>query len=118
MENAIIKTDFAEIEKDIEKLNKIYPNANHASRDRYYALYNSIYERLLELEKSGEIIIEPGKKGLAYLRELLMNDGPEFSYIIIFWHKDNDAVKYKIGVCIRGLPKCKPVEKSEFREIT
>ncbi len=50
-----------------------------------------------------------GKKGLGYLHELLMNDGPEFSYTIVFWNKDDDTKKYKIGVCIRGLPICKPV---------
>ena len=74
------------------------------------ALYKSIYERLLELEKDGEIVREPGKKGLGYLHELLMNDGPEFCYTIVFWHKNESARKYKIGVCIRGLPICKPYE--------
>ena len=41
--------------------------------------------------------------------ELLINDGPEFSCTIIFWDKNNAAKKYKIGVCIRGIPICKPV---------
>ena len=102
-------TDFKTLENDIAQLNKINPNANYTSRDRYKALYNSIYERLLEMEKDGEIILEPGKKGLGYLHELLMNDGPEFSYTIIFWNKRDNTKKYKIGVCIRGLPICKGV---------
>lgn len=102
--------DFENLENDIERLNKINPNANHASRDRYCALYNSIYERLLEMEKAGEIVLEPRKKGLGYLHELLMNDGPEFCYTIVFRHKNESARKYKIGVCIRGLPICKPYE--------
>ncbi|MCR5357097.1 MAG: hypothetical protein K6E63_06805 [Lachnospiraceae bacterium] len=55
-------TDFETLEKDIEKLNRININANYASRDRYYALYSSIYERLLEMENDGEIVLEPGKK--------------------------------------------------------
>ena len=102
--------DFESLEKDIERLNKINVNANYTSRDRYYSLYDSIYERLLEMESRGEIELEPGKKGLGYLHELLINDGPEFSYTIVFRKKDNSARKYKIGVCIRGLPICKPVE--------
>ena len=101
--------DFEILEKDIEQLNMINVNANYTSRDRYHALYNSIYERLLDMEKDGEIVPEPGKKGLGYLRELLMNDGPEFSYTIVFRSKDDDTKKYKIGVCIRGLPICKRV---------
>ena len=102
--------DFKVLENDIAQLNRINPNANYTSRDRYYALYNSIYERLLGMEKDGEIVLEPGKKGLGYLHELLMNDGPEFCYTIVFWHKNASARKYKIGVCIRGLPICKPYE--------
>ena len=103
--------DFETLEKDIAQLNKINIDANYTSRDRYYRLYGSIYERLLEMENDGWIVREPGKKGLGYLRELLMNDGPEFSYTIVFWEKGNADRKYKIGVCIRGLPICKPFEQ-------
>ena len=45
-----------------------------------------------------------------YLRELVTNDGPEFSYTVVFWEKNRSLRKYKIGVCIWGLPICKPVE--------
>ena len=102
--------DFETLEKDIVQLNRIHPNANHASRDRYYDLYRSIYENLLEMERDGKIVLEPGKKGLSYLHELLMNDGPEFCYTILFWEKGHAEKKYKVGVCIRGLPICKPAE--------
>ncbi len=103
--------DFEALEEDITQLNRIKPNANYASRDRYKDLYKSIYERQLEMENSGRIELETGKKGLAYLQELLLNDGPEFCYTIVFWEKGHAGKKYKIGVCIRGLPICKPVEE-------
>ncbi len=102
--------DFDALEKEIEQLNRINVKANYTSRDRYYRLYDSIYESLLEMEKNGQISIEAGSKGLGYLRELLVNDGPEFSYTVVFWEKNNAAKKYKIGVCIRGLPICKMAE--------
>ncbi len=102
--------EFEELEKDIAQLNRIHVNANYAARDRYHKLYESIYERLLQMEKDGRLVLEPGKKGLGYLRELLLNDGPEFCYTIEFREKDHTARKYRIGVCIRGLPICKPVE--------
>jgi hypothetical protein len=101
--------DFSDLEKKIEQLNRINTRANYTSRDRYYSLYNSIYESLLELYDNEQISIEHGSKGLSYLRELLVKDGPEFSYTVVFWEKNNAARKYKIGVCIRGLPICKPV---------
>ena len=102
--------DFNTLEKEIEQLNRINTKANYTSRDRYYSQYSSIYEALLEMDKNGLISIEEGSKGLGYLRELLENDGPEFSYTVIFWEKNNPSKKYKIGVCIRGIPICKPVE--------
>lgn len=102
--------DFKTLEEEIATLNKINIKANYTSRDRYYSLYSSIYESLLEMDKAGLITIEEGSKGLNYLRELLNNDGPEFSYTVVFWEKNNPVKKYKIGVCIRGIPICKPVE--------
>ena len=81
--------DFNTLEKEIEQLNRINTRANYTSRDRYYSLYNSIYENLLEMEKADRISIETGSKGLGYLRELLVNDGPEFSYTVVFWEKNN-----------------------------
>ena len=99
--------DFETIENEIEQLNGMNPRANYARRRRYSELYNSIYASLLEMEKDGSIVLEPGKKGLGYLRELLINDGPEYSYTIIFWKREDPSRKYKIGVCIRGLPICK-----------
>ena len=102
------KAEFIALEKDIEQLNKINVKANYTSRDRYLSLYQSIYERLLEMDKKGEIVLEPGTKGLGYLQELLINDGPEFSYIIRFWRRGRKGKRYRIGVCVRGLPICKP----------
>ena len=102
--------NFNTLEKEIEQLNRIDIRANYTSRDRYCRLYNSIYENLLEMEKDDLISVESGSKGLGYLRELLTNDGPEFSYTVIFCEKNRRLRKYKIGVCIRGLPICKPVE--------
>ena len=104
--------DFNTLEKEIEQLNRIdlRANYNYTSYDRYCRLYNSIYENLLEMEKDGLISIESRSKGLGYLRELLTNDGPEYSYTVVFWEKNRSLRKYKIGVCARGLPICKPVE--------
>ena len=102
--------DVVILEKRIEKLNKIHVDANNISRERYHRLYNAIYESLLVLENDGSIILDPDEKSLSYLRELLLNDGPEFSYTFIFHGKDKTQ-KYKVGVCVRGLPICKPVQE-------
>lgn len=95
--------DFDILEKDIEQLNKINTKANYTSRDRYNGLYKSIYERLLEMEKVGSIVLEPGKKSLSYLRELLINDGPEYSYSIVFFDKTHILTMDFLGVIIAGV---------------
>ncbi len=104
--------DFETLEQKIEELNKIHPNANHKSKYRYKELYRTIYEALLAMEKSGEIVVkeDKNKRSLSYLEELLINDGPEFSYTFIFHGKEKPQ-KYKVGVCIRGFPICKPVQE-------
>ena len=102
--------DFETLEKEIEQLNRINVRANYTARKRYHKQFGLIYDSVLEMEKNGSIVIEPGSKGLSYLRELQINDGPEFSYTVIFWDKNDASKKYRIGVCIRGLPICKPQE--------
>lgn len=101
--------DFKTLEEKIEELNNINPNANNVSWERYKSLYNLIYESLLEMESKGVIAISPKDKSLSYLKELLINDGPEFSYTFVFWKRFRFWKKYKIGVCVRGLPICKPL---------
>ena len=99
--------NFETLEKNIEELNKIKPFSTRDNNDRYYRLYNTIYEALLEMEKDGTIVVEDDTRTLSYLRTLLENDGPEFSYTFTF-HEKSATKKYRIGVCIRGLPICKP----------
>ena len=102
--------DFKEVEKKIEELSKIKPHSTRDNRDRYYKLYNSIYEDLLVMESEGALVFDKDEKTLSYLNELLMNDGPEFSYTFEFRSRDDMSRKYRIGVCIRGLPICKRIE--------
>ena len=97
--------DFSLVEKAIDLL-------NHTERNNKYGYYNprrdelfwEIYEELLELEQNGEIVSEADKRPISYLRELLCNDGPEWSYTIEFWPKSNPENRYLIGVCVRGAP--------------
>ena len=101
--------DYKTLEEKIKELNSINPNANNVSWERYMSLYHLIYDALLEMESKGVIAISPKDKSLSYLKELLINDGPEFSYTFIFWKRFIFWKKYKIGVCVRGLPICRPL---------
>lgn len=76
---------------------------------QYWKLFWELHDFLLEMDKAGEIVLEQLTKGLPYLKELLDNDGPEYSYTIIFWRTGYEYKKYKIGVCVRGWPILKRV---------
>lgn len=95
---------FNQIEEKIDELNKITPNSSKSAYSQYINLFWEIYNQLIDMENAKEIIIEPNKKHISYLKELLENDGPEYCYTIVFWSKDDSKRRYKIGVCVRGLP--------------
>lgn len=98
------------IKKDIETLNLMTPHGSPEHYERFHKLFWSIHERLVEMERSGEIETEVGKRPMTYLKTLLENDGPEFAYTIVFWEKGKEEEKYKIGVCVRGTPMVKRVK--------
>ena len=99
---------FTEFEKKVKELVKIRKKANgnvqSEAFQKYIRLFWELYDGVLELEKSGKIIKEPGKKSIGYLKEILNNDGPEYCYTIEFWPRGEDEKRYRIGVCVRGWP--------------
>ena len=84
--------DFATLEKNIEELNKIKPFSTYDNHKRYYRLYNTIYEALLEMEKDGTIVVEDDTRTLIYLRTLLENDGPDLN--------DTPKMVYRSTTCV------------------
>ena len=47
---------------------------------------------------------QTAKKNISYLKEILINDGPEYALVIDFHSKVFPKRKYRIGVCVRGEP--------------
>lgn len=104
---------FNEFEKKIEELEiireKAHGNAQSEEFQKYIRLFWELHEAAVELENSGKIEIEPGKKSIGYLKEIAYNDGPEFCYTIEFWPRGEEEKRYSIGVCVRGWPVLKKV---------
>lgn len=102
------------IDESIEEFNKIGEEAKKAqdvnSRKfmtlfmKYNTMFFEILDALSKMQDSDEIIAEPEKKPISYLREILKNNGPEYCYTICFRLKENAKKQYKIGVCVRGWP--------------
>ena len=99
---------FNEFEEKVEELlvlrEKAAGNAQSEEFQKYNGLFWELYNAVLELEKSEKIKKEPGKKNIGYLKEILANDGPEYSYTIEFWPRGEEEKRYRIGVCVRGWP--------------
>lgn len=98
------------LDEKIKELNKI-AEAAKKEKGNYgdlFVAYNSLFFKILDvlsqMQDDGEIIAEPGKKPIAYLKEILEHDGPEYFYIICFNFRDDMKKKYEIGVCVRGWP--------------
>ena len=62
-----------------------------------------IHQYICDLEEKGKIITD-NKKRIKYLKEILINDGPEYLLVINFQSKVFSENKYRIGVCVRGDP--------------
>lgn len=99
---------FSEFEEKVEELaimrEKANGNAQSEEFRKYNGLFWELYDVVLEFEKDGKINKEPGKKSIGYLKEILENDGPEYSYTIEFRPGDENEERYRIGVCVRGWP--------------
>ena len=68
-----------------------------------HTLFFEIHKYVCDLEEQGKIITD-NKKSIKYLKEILINDGPESALVINFESKAFANKKYKIGVCVRGEP--------------
>lgn len=71
--------------------------------DALYALFFEIHKYICDLEIQDKITTD-SKKSVSYLKEILINDGPEYALIISFESKVLPKRKYRIGVCVRGEP--------------
>ncbi len=73
-----------------------------------YTAFFKLHKYICDLEEQGKIITD-NKKGIKYLKEILINDGPEYALVINFESKAFPKNKYKIGVCVRGEPLIKKI---------
>ena len=62
-----------------------------------------IHEYICDLEERSKINTD-NKKSIKYLKEIMVNDGPEYAMVIKFESKVFPEKKYRIGVCVRGEP--------------
>lgn len=101
-------TDFNEEKERFDKLDLMIRNYEKIKKSisnicAWDAPFWDIHKYVCELEEQGKINTN-SKKSIAYLKEILINDGPEYGLVINFQSKVFPKRKYKIGVCVRGEP--------------
>ncbi len=84
-------------------INDYQKNKKAIDIDGWESPFWEIHEYICDLEKQGKIATDC-PKSVSYLREIILNDGPEYALIIKFNSKVFPKRKYKIGVCVRGEP--------------
>lgn len=79
---------------------------NWKNVDEILTLFWEIHSLFVNLENNGKLVVE-GEHPLAYMKTLLDHDGPEFAYVTDCYYVWNQNIRYKLGVCVRGLPLAK-----------
>ncbi len=97
---------FDDLDKMIENHQLLRNNANSSS---LYDSFFEIHKYICILEENGKIITN-SKKSIKYLKDILLNDGPEYSLVIKFKSKAFMEKSYEIGVCVRGEPLIKKID--------
>lgn len=90
--------------------NQIVKFANLNEYNEKTKLFCEMYAQLVDMEKTGKIVREKGKKPISYLRQIIDNDGSEFCYTIKFKPIWNDKREYQVGVCVRGDPLLRKIK--------
>lgn len=95
------------LDQMVEKYNVIPEKAF----DEKWNYFWECHSKICKSQKAGKIYYCTGDYALEYLKELIENDGPEYSVTISIGASDVDL--YIIGVCVRGMPLFKKIPVSE-----
>lgn len=106
--------DFLEEEKFFDKLDEMIGNYhfkknNNLNVTSLYDTFFELHNYICVLEEKGKIITN-SNKSIKYLKEILLNDGPEYALTIKFESTAFTDRKYIIGICVRGEPLIKKID--------
>lgn len=71
------------------------------------------FSYVVQLENHGALVKSAnGQYDISYLKDILDNDGPEYSLTIGFANPYEGTSSYEIGVCVRGTPIIRKVDNN------
>lgn len=106
-EEAYVNSKFETLDLMVNEYNSIDGNI---SFDRKYGYFMECLAYVIKLEQEGVIVKHcNGEYNISYLKDILYNDGPEYSLTIGFFNPYRKTLSYEIGVCVRGTPLLKRI---------
>lgn len=107
-EEAYVNSKFEILDFMVNEYNSI---DGSTSFDRKYDYFMECLDYVIQLDQE-DIIVKHrnGEYNISYLKDILYNDGSEYSLTIGFFNPYKKKSSYEIGVCVRGTPLLKRMD--------
>ena len=111
-EETVVNLKFKKLDQMVKKYNSFGKDVCVAKQ---FCYFEECVDYVSQLEQEGVIMKTSGKEhNISYLKDVMVNDGPEYALVIGFFNPYDETVLYEMGVCVRGRPLLKKSYKSRF----
>ena len=108
----VVNLKFKKLDQMVKKYNSFGKDVCVAKQFCYFW---ECVDYVSQLEQEGVIMKTSGKEhNISYLKDVMVNDGPEYALVIGFFNPYDETALYEMGVYVRGRPLLKKRYKSKF----
>lgn len=108
----VVNLKFKKLDQMVKKYNSFGKDVCVAKQ---FCYFEECVDYVSQLEQEGVIMKTSGKEhNISYLKDVMVNDGPEYALVIGFFNPYDETALYEMGVYVRGRPLLKKRYKSKF----
>ena len=108
----VVNLKFKKLDQMVKKYNSFGKDVCVAKK---FCYFEECVDYVSQLEQEGVIMKTSGKEhNISYLKDVMVNDGPEYALVIGFFNPYDETALYEMGVYVRGRPLLKKRYKSRF----
>ena len=108
----VVNLKFKKLDQTVKKYNSFGKDVCVAKQ---FCYFEECVDYVSQLEQEGVIMKTSGKEhNISYLKDVMVNDGPEYALVIGFFNPYDETALYEMGVYVRGRPLLKKRYKSKF----
>ena len=108
----VVNLKFKKLDQMVKKYNSFGKDVCVAKQ---FCYFEECVGYVSQLEQEGVIMKTSGKEhNISYLKDVMVNDGPEYALVIGFFNPYDETALYEMGVYVRGRPLLKKRYKSKF----